>query len=149
MYKKPIYIILQKLTFILEVSSIFFVVVVMQQHSSPEIRVLEGEKAIEALEECITQLEENKPGKLTQKQTETMIKLAKTLITVIDDETTILKTLKASQIWPKLKTTLNSFISQIFQGATALIPPESPIIPTPQTSSKGIHNHPPPPKQIK
>ncbi len=120
----------------------------MEQNSNSGFHVLKGEKAIEALEECIRQLEEGKKSReLTPKQARTMIKLANILITVIDDETTILKSITQSSLWPKLKDAVGNFIPQTLRGATEIMLPPTVNSPDPLDSSKDSNYCPPPPTQ--
>jgi HD-GYP domain-containing protein (c-di-GMP phosphodiesterase class II) len=52
----------------------------------PEISELRGEKAIKALSDAITELEEQNGNQLTDKQTEALIKIAKGMISSIQVE---------------------------------------------------------------
>ena len=53
----------------------------------PEFQTLRGEEAIEALNEYIAELEEQKPVELTDKQVDALIKFARGLIASIKLET--------------------------------------------------------------
>jgi len=53
----------------------------------PEFPILHGEEAINAINDFIKELEEQKSRKLTEKQAKTLIKFAKGLITAIEAET--------------------------------------------------------------
>jgi hypothetical protein len=59
----------------------------MQPIEIPEFEILRGEKAIEALHVFINELEGQRGEKLTDKQTNALIKLAKGLISFIETET--------------------------------------------------------------
>ena len=59
----------------------------MQPIEIPEFPRLRGEKAIEALCDFIDKLEEQRGEELTKKQTTTLVKLAKGLISSIEAET--------------------------------------------------------------
>jgi len=92
----------------------------MQHYYKPKVVVLKGEDAIEVLEEYITELEYNKPEELSQKQAQVMIKLAKGLISTIEEEPIHRKNLGESRFLPKLEAALKKCISKIE-------PPEEPI----------------------
>lgn len=59
----------------------------MQALEIPEFPVLRGEKAIKALHDFINELEEQRGKELTEKQTASLIRLAKGLISSIETET--------------------------------------------------------------
>ncbi len=108
----------------------------MQYWQHPEIVVLKGEEAIEVLEEYINELREGKAEELTPNQTNIMIKLAKSLISAIDEETTILETAKHSALVPKLKNAITKHILQ---------EPSDPILPKlPDSNTRVTYYHPPP-----
>lgn len=59
----------------------------MEHIKIPQIPVLRGEKAIEALHDFINELEEQRGKELTEKQADAMVKLATGLISTIETET--------------------------------------------------------------
>ena len=60
---------------------------VMESVKIPKFRRLRGEAAVEALNEFIAELEDQRGKELTDKQTNALIKLAKGLIAAINTET--------------------------------------------------------------
>jgi len=85
----------------------------MEYCQRPKIRVLQGTSAIEALKRYVEELEENTPEELTEAQTEAMIKLTKGLISAIQDETTVLDTVRQSRLLGRVKGAIKN-VSQIF-----------------------------------
>jgi len=61
-------------------------VIKMQPIEIPRFQVLRGEKAIKFLYDFINELEEQRGKELTEKQTTTLIKIAKGLISSIEAE---------------------------------------------------------------
>lgn len=90
----------------------------MQYFEKPEVHVLRGEDAIRVLDEYIGQMRENPPKELTERQAKAMIKLAKGLISVIDEETTAWETAKHSHLMPTIKTAFERCISRILQQSS-------------------------------
>ena len=60
----------------------------------PQFPVLRGEKAVKALYDFISELEEQRDVELTDKQTDALIKLAKGLISSIEAEKTATTSLR-------------------------------------------------------
>ncbi len=87
----------------------------MQYCERPEVHALQGEDAIKALDEYIDEIRESPPEELTEGQAEAMIKLAKGLISVIDEETTVWETAKHSHLMPAIKTAFEGCISRILR----------------------------------
>jgi len=76
--------------------------------SSPKIHSLRGEEAIKALNDYMDELEKSNPEELTEAQARVVVKLAEVLISVIGEETTILDSVKQSDLLQKLKTIITS-----------------------------------------
>lgn len=72
--------------------------------ASPKTHVLSGEKAINALEDYVVELERSSSEELTERQTRTIIKLAEALVSAIEGETSALDSLKQWQLTRKLRT---------------------------------------------
>lgn len=106
-----------------------------QYFECPEIRVLKGDKAIQALKEYINELNGSKPEELTGVQAKVMIELSEGLISAIEGETTALANIKQPDFMLKFQTRIKRHISRIFRE---LMSQESP------SSSRTIHNYSPP-----
>jgi uncharacterized protein YycO len=100
----------------------------MEYFERPKIHVLRGDRAVEALNKYVEELEENKPEELTEAQTKAMIKFAKGIISAIQDETNVLESVKQLYLLDKLKKAVKT-VSQVLQE------PAEPIIRDPPTSS--------------
>jgi len=87
----------------------------MQHYYKPKVLVLKGEDEIKALEEYIMELKCNKPEELSQKQAQVMRKLAKGLVSAIEEESIYQKSLARPHFLPKLETTIKNYISKIFE----------------------------------
>lgn len=109
----------------------------LQDFERPEIRVLKGEEAKRVLAEYIEELETSKPEELTEEQTKTMIKLAKGLVSAIENEKTTPPIFERSKLVPKLRRTVGGFLSQIFQDQanTVLTQSPEPVRPDPYRPS--------------
>jgi len=70
----------------------------------PEIPELRGEKATSALHNAIAELEEQRGNQLTDKQTRALIKIAKGMISSIQEERERIKPKKRISWLPFLKT---------------------------------------------
>jgi hypothetical protein len=70
----------------------------------PKISELRGAKAIKALSDAITELEEKNENQLTDKQTEALIKIAKGMISSIRVEKERIKPKKRTSWLPFLRT---------------------------------------------
>jgi hypothetical protein len=113
----------------------------MQYYERPEIYVLKGEEAIEALNNYVEELKEKTPEELTKKQAKVMIKLAKGLIQTIENEPSPQQiTQDIPQLFNKLRKTITDNLSKLLQEPS---PPTSP----PQIISPLIHHLSPPNKQ--
>jgi len=85
----------------------------MQLIEIPEFEILRGEKAIEALNVFINELEEQRGKELTDKQTNALIKLAKGLISSIDAETRLDTSSEEMDLLRHLKKTTMKYISDV------------------------------------
>lgn len=74
------------MTTFIEKNNIVILVMWMRYIEIPEFLVLRGEKAVKALCDFISELEEQRGKELTEKQTDALIKLARGLISSIEAE---------------------------------------------------------------
>jgi hypothetical protein len=87
----------------------------MQPLKIPELPILRGEEAINALHEYIRELEEQKNEELTEKQTKALIKLAQELISAIETETHSAREDEKIKS-PSLVAQLKKTITRVFQN---------------------------------
>jgi len=83
----------------------------MQPIEIPEFEILRGEKAIEALNVFINELEGQRDKELTDKQTNALIKMAKGLISSIETETRMNTSSEEMDLLRHLKKTTMKRIS--------------------------------------
>jgi len=91
------------------------VVVKMQPYYKPEILVLEGEEAVQVLNEYVKELMEGQAEELTKEQAKVMIKLAKGLISTIEEEAQNQVRTEKTQLLPNLKNIIKNRVSQTLQ----------------------------------
>jgi len=83
----------------------------MQPIEIPEFEILRGEKAIEALNVFINELEGQRDKELTDKQTNALIKMAKGLISSIEAETRLEDSSEETDLLRHLKETTIKYIA--------------------------------------
>lgn len=74
----------------------------MQYHEMPETIVVQGEVAIDTLNNYIYGLKEGSAEELTEEQTKAMIKIAKGLIRSIENDTPTQKGTRKALLLPKM-----------------------------------------------
>ena len=74
---------------------------------------LQGEAAIAALELLIQEIEESNPEELTERQAAIVTRVARLLITVIDQETPVWKSLEISGVFGRIKTAMGRLIDEL------------------------------------
>jgi hypothetical protein len=107
----------------------------MQHLNRPEITVLKGEEAVAVLSKYIEELEKTRPEELSRAQAEAMKKLARGLISAIEEEATLSAPSTRSRVTTRLRRAVSGVFSQLLQEA------ENPI---PCSLQKTISHYPPP-----
>jgi hypothetical protein len=99
----------------------------MQPIKVPEFKILRGEKAIEALNAFIDELESQRGEELTDKQANALIKLAKGLISSIEAETRLNTPNKETDLVRHVKKTImkcvsgaRACVSSVFAGRSSI-----------------------------
>ncbi len=107
----------------------------MQHPYRPEIVVLKGEEAVEVLNKYVDELERTRPEEFSEAQAEAMKKLARGLISAIEEEATPRERPAHSRIATRLRRAVGSVLSQLLQEA------ENPM---PDALQESSSYHPPP-----
>lgn len=82
----------------------------MQEFQVPKSHILQGKEAIKALNEYIGELEQYTGEDLTKTQTTALIKLAKGLISTIEDETSSDEQVKEPSLVAQVRWTLSRLL---------------------------------------
>jgi len=84
----------------------------MQPIEIPKFPTLHGENAIKALHDFINELEEQKSGELTEKQTRALIKFAEGLISSLEVEIRSEKAVEEMRYESRFKKTIVKYIPE-------------------------------------
>jgi hypothetical protein len=86
----------------------------------PKTAAPQGAQAIEALEKLIQEIKESNPEELTEGQAAIVIRVARVLITVLDQETPVWKSIEFSDLLGRIKTTMGRLIDEISKARPSL-----------------------------